>query len=277
MSRLTRWKGYCGASYVRLERHWAQIWPFKRGRGIFYRFRPVLYKAGILPAWVGLEAGVTLLLDPEDLVQRVLLLEGVWESQVWRGIAVHLREGAVFMDVGAHIGYYSLKAARLVGASGRVLSIEPNPPVRRLLEANIAANHATNVSIQSFAMSDRNSAAVLFHGPPGNTALASLAGAGQTVMVETRTMDDFVAEAGITRVDVVKIDVEGAELLVLRGATGTLSRLRPVLILELIGGNLGAMGVRVDEVHSFLRSAGYGPGRQLGETDWEFCPEPCAD
>jgi hypothetical protein len=73
-------------------------------------------------------------------------------------------------------------------------------------------------------------------------------------------------------VDVIKIDVEGAELLALQGATQTLALLRPVLILEIIAENLAAMDASVDQLLMLLREAGYDAGRQLGETDWEFRP-----
>jgi hypothetical protein len=115
---------------------------------------------------------VSLQLDPEDVVQRLLLMDGNWEPQVWQGIAPHLREGCVFMDVGAHIGYYSLKAARMVGASVRVVALEPNPATRDLLEGNVAARRAVNVVIQSFACCDRECDLTLYEGPASHTATA---------------------------------------------------------------------------------------------------------
>ena len=74
------------------------------------------------------QPGVTMLLDPEDYISRELLRTGTWERPSWDAIHAHLSDGAVFVDVGAHIGYYSLKAARVVGAAGRVIAVEPNPP-----------------------------------------------------------------------------------------------------------------------------------------------------
>ena len=274
-------KGALASAYLRTERRWAARWPFRRGRGIFYRFRPFLYRLKIFPVRLELEEGVSLQLDPEDILQNVLLLEKEWEPQVWCGIAKHLRAGAVFIDVGAHIGFYALKAARIVGRSGRVLAIEANPNTVRLLEANVAAS-AANVTVQSCACCGSEGNVTLHAGPATHTSHASLARQNVdkvsqteeslTFAVEGRRLDRVVEELNLHRVDVIKIDVEGAELLALQGAARTLSRFQPVVILEIVAENLAAMNARVEEIHALLWDAGYDRGNQLGETDWEFLP-----
>jgi len=230
---------------------------------------------------VEIEPGVSLQLDPEDVLQCVLLLEKEWEPQVWRGISTHLREGGVFIDVGAHIGFYSLKAARIVGTSGHVVAIEPNPDTRRLLAANVAASGA-RVTIQPFACCARDGGVTLHPGPATHTTHASLArknidqlpgpATSAEFAVEGRRVDRIVGELGLTGIDLIKIDVEGAELLALEGARQTLARFQPVVILEIVDANLGAMEACADQIHELLREAGYDPGRQLGDTDWEFRP-----
>jgi len=227
------------------------------------------------------EPGVSLQLDPEDVLQCVLLVDREWEPQVWRGISTHLREGAVFIDVGAHIGFYSLKAARIVGPSGRVVAIEPNPETRRLLARNVPAS-AANVTIQPFACCARDGEVTLHAGPATHTTHASLARANTDepagpetshhFAVEGRRVDRIVGELGWIRIDVIKIDVEGAELLALQGAGQTLARFQPVVIVEIVAATLAAMEASAGQLHALLWQAGYDAGRQLGDTDWEFRP-----
>jgi FkbM family methyltransferase len=228
-----------------------------------------------------MEPGVRLRLDPEDVIHRLLLLDGNWEPQVWQGIASHLREGCVFVDVGAHIGYYTLKAAQMVRATGRVLAFEPNPSTRDLLAANVGASRAGNVTILPYACCDRDCELQLIDGPASHTGSASLArenaerfsgSTGASCAVLGKKLDDIVAELALSRLDVLKIDVEGAEPLVFQGAARTLAVLRPVVIVEIIPENLSAMNFRVDDLTAHLRAAGYDAGRPLGESDWEFRP-----
>jgi tRNA G37 N-methylase Trm5 len=109
---------------------------------------------------------VTMLLDPYDLVPRVILQTGSWEPDSWRVVAKHLHPGGTFVDVGAHIGYYSLEAAPLVGPGGRVIAVEPNPETVRRLRDNIGASGATNVvSVQPVACSDVEATLDLFAAP----------------------------------------------------------------------------------------------------------------
>ena len=91
------------------------------------------------PVWVQVEPGMKMQLDPYDFVSRKLLETHEWEAESVRAVADHLSPNATFMDVGAHIGYYSLKAASLVGPNGHIISIEPNPQTLPKLRGNIPA------------------------------------------------------------------------------------------------------------------------------------------
>ena len=93
-----------------------------------YGLRPVFQAFGTFePVWVQVEPGFKMQLDPYDLVSRTILETGVWEPESIQSVAAHLSPNATFIDVGAHIGYYSLKAISMVGPNGHVLSVEPNP------------------------------------------------------------------------------------------------------------------------------------------------------
>src|SRR4029079_15963064 len=128
--------------------------------------------------------------------------------------------------------YYSLKAAAVVGASGRVIAVEPNPPTIKELEDNVRESGAKVISVQPVAAADAEGTLDLFAAPRANTGQASLSKAnasqgGQPVAdfhVRARPLDDIIRDVGVSRVDVMKIVVEGAEMLVLKGSVGTLAR-----------------------------------------------------
>jgi FkbM family methyltransferase len=245
------------------------------------RHWPVFEKAGVLkPVRVEVERGVSLLLDPRDFVARVILLTGVWQPQVWQSISDGLSTGGVFLDVGAHIGYDSLKGSVRVGDSGKVISFEPNPGTLGQLRANIVASHATNIVVEPIACTDKEQTLTLYdstsEGNSGASSL-SLANADETgrgtlpsYTVRGRPIDDVVRELALNRVDVIKVDVEGAEYLVLRGARKTLQRFHPKLVMEVVPAQLANLNATVENLVSLTKELGYGPARQVDSTDWEW-------
>jgi len=266
-------------SHVRAERAWVRYLPFDTGRGLIRRLEPVLSQVGFLaPVRVEVEPGVSLLLDPGDDVSRTILvsLSSRWEPEVWESISSGLSQGAVFFDVGAHIGYDTLKASTVVGDAGRVVAFEPNPNTLVQLRANIEASRSRNVVVQPIACTDSEQMLTLFDSTPGgNSGSSSLsqANAGnrtRSYTVRGRPIDDVVAELGLNRVDVLKADVEGAELLVLRGATQTLTRFHPKLILEVTPRNLANMGTSVEELESFIKAHGYNATRVVDYKNREW-------
>jgi FkbM family methyltransferase len=263
--------------YFAVERAWAAHWPFPRGSGLPVHLEPIIRPT--TPVWMQVEPAVRMLLDPEDVVSAHILRTGSWETESWNAVQHHLSAGAVFVDVGAHIGYYSLKAASVVGTGGLVIAVEPNPQTVRELEGNIRASGATNISVQAVACSDAETTLTLFASPRANTGMASLSSAtaaesgpvAAVYRVRARRLDDLVKEAGVSRVDVMKIDVEGAELLVLRGSVETLTRFHPMLIVEVDDSMLRALGSSEAELRAFLSAHGYTACRSLEfnvEFDW---------
>lgn len=257
-------------SLVRLERLWSRDAPI--ATSWVRRLEPTWQALGVLkPVRVEVEPGVSLLLDPADDIARTILVSrtSVWEPEVWAALESGLSSGAVFLDVGAHIGYDSLKAARRVGAEGRVVAFEPNPATATMLRDNIASSGIENIIVQEIACSDSETNLTFFdstHG--GNSGSSSLAAknagsADYSFTVKARPIDAVIAELGLTRVDVLKADVEGAELLVLRGARETLRRFTPMVLLEVVPRQLANMGTSVEEVEALLASLGYDQIRQI--------------
>src|SRR5258708_4565790 len=105
--------------FLRSSELWQQKWPFTRGKYAPVYLNNLLYDLRILRPIQANVHGFILELDPRDLVTQSLLLSGIWEPESTRVVET-LQEGAVFIDVGAHVGYYSLTASKRVGKSGRV-------------------------------------------------------------------------------------------------------------------------------------------------------------
>jgi FkbM family methyltransferase len=268
-----------GRSYLRFESAWQRNYHWKRGSGIPRRLEPLMFRFVLFPIRVEIEPGVNLLLDPHDLLMRILWETGRYEPENWQAISDNLSSGAVLLDVGAHLGYYSIKGAVKVGKSGQVVAFEPNPKTLKLLRDNVAASHAANVIIEPIACTDREQMLTLYEGAEDNTGTASLSRENakyftisppKEFSVRGRSIDDVVRELALQRVDAVKVDVEGAEFYVLRGAKETLRRFHPALVVEIVPRQLAAMQTKVEDVASLLKEIGYNQSRQLDCCNWEW-------
>jgi FkbM family methyltransferase len=266
-------------SYVRFERLWSRDVPIAALAGAVKALEPALTAIGLVgPVRLEIEPGVSLRLDPADAIARTVLISRTnsWEPEVWDALCDGLVEGSVAIDVGAHIGVDTLKLARVVGISGRVVAVEPNPITLLDLRSNIQASSAANVTVAPVALSDAEGQLTLFDSrSTGNSGSSSLSAenAGDSAAsytVRTRTLDDVVAELGLARIDVIKADVEGAELLVLRGATTTLARFHPKLVLEVVPRQLESMGASVEALESFLAQHGYARHRWVDYKNKEY-------
>jgi FkbM family methyltransferase len=201
--------------------------------------------------------GVRLSLDLRESIQRDWYV-GVYDRRELRLLRDLLRGGGDFVDVGAHIGMYTVAAARALRDTGRVLALEPNPGARRQLEDNLRLNGCANVVVVPRAAAAARGRGVLHVPETPDPSFSSLQAGrfaeGEPVEVETTTVDEEVEAAGLDPV-LVKIDVEGAELDVLAGMERTLER-RPRLLVE-VGPETAAVAGRV------LAERGYEPGPEL--------------
>jgi FkbM family methyltransferase len=140
----------------------------------------------------------------------------------------------VVIDAGAHYGFYSLLASKFVGSKGLVLSFEPAPQNYRRLLMNIRINNACNVKAFKMALGDINGNAKLFLSKASGThsIMPRLSKEYEnTIYVKMRKIDSIVQELGIEKIDLIKIDTEGAELMILKGARQTLTRFKPKLTI----------------------------------------------
>jgi FkbM family methyltransferase len=153
--------------------------------------------------------------------------DGLYEPAETSLIQKILRPNMTFVDVGANIGWYTLLAASKVGVKGRVISFEPEPLNNALLKQSIALNNFQNVILMQKCLSNCNGTTKLYLAGQ-NFGAHSIVRQTSTrptdIDVETQKLDDVLTEIGINNVDILKIDVEGAEALVLEGSQQTIYR-----------------------------------------------------
>lgn len=162
------------------------------------------------------------------------LVYGNWEPEVSSIVRASVREGMTVLDVGGHIGYYTLLLAKCVGKSGRVFSFEPSPENFELLDRNIRLNHVTQVEALPLAVfSSKGISTITIPDGGSNSGGASVISqvGAREFQVETITLDNFCAERNI-RPEFIKMDVEGAEFNVLLGGEATIRNCRPQMLIE---------------------------------------------
>jgi len=160
-----------------------------------------------------------------------------WEPEVTQAIDRTAALGMTAADIGAQSGFYTLLLSRRVGPQGKVFAFEPLPANYRLLEENLRLNNIENVLVRREAVADR-SGELTFEFPPDKRSLVAGPVLPEdntgTLSVNCISLDDFVARQEI-KLDLIKMDVEGAEGSVLEGAVNTLQQFHPILIIELHG------------------------------------------
>ena len=182
--------------------------------------------------------GFTVLAAPGDpVVSERLILRRRYEKRQTRLVRKVLTRRAVFCDVGANIGYYSLLAASIVGPEGRVISFEPDPAHAELIEKAAEWNQFRQIEVHSLALAAKRGSATLHRNTEnaGNQSLlaANTSVAAEAIEVQVSTLDQVIAETLDNRpVDLLKVDTEGAEALVLAGASQTLETPGLQILLE---------------------------------------------
>jgi FkbM family methyltransferase len=142
----------------------------------------------------------------------------------------------VVVDVGANSGIYSLKGAAIVGRTGHVISLEPNPEMLAVLARNVRRNGFEHVRLRCLAASDRCSAASLYENRdrPNRFSLSSECVSTKSFSVLEVSVDSLMEWEGLGRLDFLKIDAEGAEEKVLAGARQSIAKFQPVILAEII-------------------------------------------
>lgn len=171
-----------------------------------------------------------------------------------------LSPGKIVVDAGANCGIYTVAASKLVGDAGKVLSFEPGRESFSILRRNVELNGLRNVLAFQSALSEREGMARLYHhhhGPNSFSLGPEIGRSDQFEEVRTTTLDKVLKREGIHRVDLVKLDVEGAEELVLHGAESVLVSAHPVIIFEMNREAASRLGVPRNGAWDLLEAMDY--------------------
>ena len=212
--------------------------------------------------------GVRMSLDLRDYVQRNIFYDA-WEGDELNFVHTVLRPGDLMVDVGSNVGLFSLVAAKAVGDGGKVYAFEPVPGNWKRCEENIRLNDLHNITLSRTALSDRagevtlaidaNMASGSGSETSGFFTMSRVSTAVREVTAHAESFDSFAErELGERRIRVVKIDVEGAEPLVMRGMARTLSERRiDMFVVEVSVYALSVAGFKVHEIVAPLEAAGF--------------------
>jgi len=248
LAAIRRWPGAPGLWFVRQRYGEALAGSAKRDR------------------WVKVAENTFLFMDASNLYSQVYVSGATYEPATTEFVLQHLRSGDNFVDIGAYQGYFSVLAASVAGAGGKVVAFEANPEPCGYLEKSIDRNaFADRITIVNAALSSEGESTKEFFlsNRPRNAGMSSFSptfagyeneqsvGEGRSITVRCLAFDDWLAENPLDGIRIVKIDVEGWDLEVLKGMTKTLETTPPdYLIVETEPGG---------EVESFLRGYGYRP------------------
>ena len=213
------------------------------------------------------DGDLMLSLDPSEHMQNQIFWYGYYSLDLIPLLKRVLEPGNIFIDCGANIGELTLVAANLVGNEGQVFAFEPLAELASQLEHNIAMNRFTNVEVvrkgvaREPGIADFYRAEERFSDGLRNEGLGSLYSNEERSQlagkIELTTLDGFVEECGLARLDLIKLDIEGGELPALEGARETLKAFRPNLIVELNQEMCTAAGYSIEEAYQFLVSMNY--------------------
>jgi FkbM family methyltransferase len=239
-------------SLMRLARLWNRFAP--RGKGA-------------LPRWIGrtfgrswrtictTDSGVKLAVEPTSLdVYLSILRHGSWEPWIARALLSVLRSGGILVDVGANVGCISLEIA--AARDVRVYAFEPQGRLARAIAVSAWLSQLENVHLFSFAVGDREGTATLYL--PAHSVHASLVASRRrqkSVHVSKVSIDAMVSRGAIPPPNVMKIDVEGAELQVLQGSQTTIRNHLPALLVE-ANANAAKFGCTKDDVLQWISDQG---------------------
>jgi FkbM family methyltransferase len=199
-----------------------------------------------------------------DLLTRHMLIEGMYQQDVLAAFEL-LRPGDLFLDVGGHHGLMAIVAATKVLPQGRVISFEPNPSARAIFNENCALNGVRNIHIEPVALSDQPGTAK-FYAQKGTVSwnssffkeFASQSGRDEVEEneVQVSTLDQYVEEASL-KPAFLKIDAEGSEFLILKGAMGTIEKCHPIISMEFNPDSAIAAGTTIESITTTLKGLGY--------------------
>ena len=230
------------------------------GQTILERARGSAYHSLQKPQVIRWLEGLKFKVYPNNDIGQVLFISGVYEPNSLLVMKRLLKKGSVFLDIGANAGLFTLAASRWVGPQGSVIAFEPSSREFFTLTENISLNQLSNVKVEPIAISNTSGVGALkiavgqHNGQ--NTLCQEFAYegvcSGVTEQVVLKTLDQYVEEQQISAIDLIKLDIEGAEYSAFQGGQKTLRTLRPALIFEIVRSSLKKNQIDIEEIENLL-------------------------
>jgi len=234
---------------------------------VMERWGPLLAEPGGLPAT--LPNRKRMACDLTDHVERHIYFLGQYEPVEAFLLTRLLKPGMTVVDGGANVGAHTLMAATAVGPDGAVHAFEPVPRTADRLEAHVSDSGLDNVTVNRAALWSEPDTVTLSLPPDNldNAGAFSLRGgdSASAVRAPALRLDDYVEERALSQVDLVKLDLEGAELPALRGMPRVLERMRPLLLVEICQATCRRFGYEPGAIWELLAGLGY-RGYAIGES-----------
>lgn len=207
------------------------------------------------------EKGLFVKADLDDYIMLWSFVHGYGRHPEVRLSRRLISDASIVFDVGANVGLWVLGAARRAGPRGKCYAFEPVEAIWEQLRRNLALNNISWVCCEQMALADRIGRVSFYEAPHGNSGTGSLAGAtgtGKVAEIDVMTLDRYCRDNSIAQIDFLKLDVEGAELLVFQGAERMLQNSKsPVILFEAHEELAAKFGVDTTAVKSLLEHHGY--------------------
>jgi FkbM family methyltransferase len=237
-----------------------------RRAGVFMSLKKWSQGLGTRPLVGRLPNGCRVLCDLRDVVQRQIYFWGVFEPcEAWLFTQL-IKPGMTVVDAGANIGQYTLLAATCVGETGMVHAFEPVPSVFKRLSHHVSWNKITNVTLNRPALwsEDLNRISLgLDEAEDHNVSRYTILSDIGAVSAPAVCLDSYVDRCGFTRLDFVKIDIEGADPAAIAGAQKALRKFTPLVLLEMVAARLLQVGVQTQELFATMRNWATEAGVQI--------------
>jgi len=197
-----------------------------------------------------------MLLNPTEHIQQQIFWYGYYEKELGYLLKKIVKPEDVFLDLGANIGYFSLLVANN-SPSVKVISFEPVAGLFQNMNDNISLNNIKNISTVNAAVGEISEENELFVSAPDNLGMSSFHQpenySGKKEKVKVVAIDDWVKTSGLSKIDVIKLDIEGSELAALKGMKEVLQKQKPVLIVEVNPETLSMFNLKPSDIYDHLK------------------------